>query len=87
MKLFLFSVTHSLTLINKIVKFQVLSAASIKMTVLCVVAPLSLVEVCRRFIGACYLVYQSLMMESASDAETLQKPRRQHLNKTRRSKR
>jgi hypothetical protein len=49
-----------LKLINKLhkVKLEVLTAASMKMAVFCVVAPCSLVEVYRRFRGACYLHHQ-----------------------------
>jgi hypothetical protein len=41
------------------VRFQVLSAASMKMAVFYDVAPCSLVDVYRRFRGACFLHYQS----------------------------
>jgi hypothetical protein len=41
-----------------IVRFQVLTAASMKMAVFWVVAPCSLVEVYRRFRGACCLHHQ-----------------------------
>jgi hypothetical protein len=40
------------------VRFEVLTAASTKMDVFFVVAPCSLVEVCRRFRGACCLHHQ-----------------------------
>jgi hypothetical protein len=40
------------------VRFQVLTAASMKKTVFWVVAPYSLVEVYLRFSGACCLHYQ-----------------------------
>jgi hypothetical protein len=39
---------------NSLVRFQVLTAASMKMAVFWVIAPCSLVEVYRRFRGACY---------------------------------
>jgi hypothetical protein len=42
------------------VKFQVVTAASIKMTLL-VVAPCSLVEVLRPFRGACCLIIRAMM--------------------------
>jgi hypothetical protein len=44
--------------IHKLVRFQVLTAASIKVTVFWVVAPCSLVEVNRRFRGTCCLHHQ-----------------------------
>jgi hypothetical protein len=49
-------------------QFQVLKAASIKRAVLWVVAPCSLIEVYRRFIGACSLI--ALMVEAAGKSET-----------------
>jgi hypothetical protein len=51
------------------VGFQVLTAASMKMAVFWVVAPCSLVEVYRRFRGACWVLI-ALMMEAASSSET-----------------
>jgi hypothetical protein len=45
---------------------------SVKMDVLCVVAPCSLVEVYKRYRGPCCLHHQiSLMMEAARTSETL----------------
>jgi hypothetical protein len=41
-----------------IVRFQVLTAASMKMSIFWDVAPRSLVEVYRRFKGACFLHHQ-----------------------------
>jgi hypothetical protein len=57
------------------VRFQVLTAASMKMTVFWVVSPCILVEVYQRFRGACCLHYQgiraiALMMEAARTSET-----------------
>jgi hypothetical protein len=55
--------------------FEVLTAASMRMAVFWVVAPYSLVEVYRRFRGACCLHHNgdeaALMMEAASTSETL----------------
>jgi hypothetical protein len=45
-------------------RFQVLTAASTKMVVCWVVAPCSLIEVCRRFRGVYCLI--TLMTEAAS---------------------
>jgi hypothetical protein len=53
-----------------IVRFQVLTAASMKMTVFWDVAPCSLVEIYRRFRGAYCLYRFVLMMEAASMFET-----------------
>jgi hypothetical protein len=53
------------------VRFQVLTAASMKFRVFWDVAPCSHVEVVRRFCGAYYLHHQSaLMMEAVSTSET-----------------
>jgi hypothetical protein len=56
------------------VRFHVLMAASMKMTVFRVVAPCSLVEVYQRLRGACCLhpssTITALMMEAASTSET-----------------
>jgi hypothetical protein len=50
---------------------QVLTAALVKMAVFWVVAPCSLVEVYRRFRGACCLHHQAaLMMKTAITSET-----------------
>jgi hypothetical protein len=58
-----------------VARFQVLMAVSMKMAVLWIVPPLSLIEVYRHFRGACCLHYQgkliALMMEAASTSETL----------------
>jgi hypothetical protein len=51
------------------VKFEVLAAVSLKVVVFWVVVPCSLVEVYRRFKGACCLLI-ALMMEAASTSET-----------------
>jgi hypothetical protein len=67
------------------VRFEVLTAASIKMTVFWVAAPCSLVEFYRRYRGAII----ALMMEAASTSETLvnfyqttrRKPEDSHLQK------
>jgi hypothetical protein len=48
-------------------RFQVLTAANMKMTVFSDVAQCSLVEFYRRFRGACYL---ALLMEAVSTSET-----------------
>jgi hypothetical protein len=60
------------------VRFQVLTAASLKMAVFWVVAPRSLVEVYRRFRGACYLhlhgdliFYQTAWRNSPEDSHLL----------------
>jgi hypothetical protein len=42
-----------------LLKCQVLIAAGTKKTVFCVIAPCSLVEIYRRFRGACYLHHQA----------------------------
>jgi hypothetical protein len=55
------------------VRFQVLTTATMKMVVFWVIAPCSLVEVYRRFRGACSI---ALMMEAASTFETYQTTRR-----------
>jgi hypothetical protein len=61
---------------EKYTTFEVLTAASVKMAVFWVVAPCSLVEVYRRFRGACCLHYQgdvtsltALMVEAAGTSE------------------
>jgi hypothetical protein len=67
------------------VRFQVLTAASMKMAVFWVVAPCSLVEVYRRFRGACRLHHQgdkrglliALMMETTLLHYKAQQPIRQ----------
>jgi hypothetical protein len=60
--------------IYRYVRFQVLTAASMKMAVFWVVAQCSLVEVYRLFTGACCLHHQysfiALMMEAANTSET-----------------
>jgi hypothetical protein len=56
-KLYVIIRAHFVILVG-LVRFQVLTAASMKMAVFWVVAPCSLVEVYRRFRGACYLHHQ-----------------------------
>jgi hypothetical protein len=62
---------------SRSVRFQVLTAASMKMAVFWVVASSSLVDVHRRFRGACCFHHQgddrgiALTMEAASASETL----------------
>jgi hypothetical protein len=51
------------------VGFQVLAAASMKMTIFWNIMPCSLIEIYRRFKDACLLI--ALMMEAASTSETL----------------
>jgi hypothetical protein len=52
------------------VKFQILTAASMKFRVFWGVLPYSQTDVDRRFRGACCLHHQGLMMEAASTSET-----------------
>jgi hypothetical protein len=52
---------------RRIVGFEVLTAATMKMAVFLVVAPSSLVEIYRRFISTCSLI--ALMMEAARTSE------------------
>jgi hypothetical protein len=52
------------------VKFQVLTAAIMRMTVFWDVAQCSLVEVYRRFRGTCCLHHQGVIMEAAGISET-----------------
>jgi hypothetical protein len=55
----------------ELVKFQVLTAASVKIAVFWIVAPCSLVEVCRRFRGVCCLIRPiTVVMEAADTSET-----------------
>jgi hypothetical protein len=55
----------------KFVRFQVFTAARIKMAIFWVVAPYILVEVYQRFRGACCLHHQgALMTVAASTSET-----------------
>jgi hypothetical protein len=88
---FLLSLCLSLELsfcpyLSAYLRFQVLTAASMKMAVFWVVAPCSLVEVYRRFRGACCLI--DLMIKTVSIYETSvnfyqttrQQPRRQSLS-------
>jgi hypothetical protein len=55
---------------KRTVRFEVLKAASMKMTVSWEVALCSLVEVYRRFRGACRLHHHGLIMVSANTSET-----------------
>jgi hypothetical protein len=55
---FQFGVTSTLRVVNNNTRFEVLTAAIVQMAVFWVVAPRSLVEVYRRFRGACCLCHQ-----------------------------
>jgi hypothetical protein len=62
---------------SSLVRFQVLTAASMKMAVLWVVVPCTLVEVYRRFRGTCCLHHQVWNVGKLLPDYTAQQPRKQ----------